>query len=734
MPNKRVAKRASAKPTRVVGRELARSLSVSAVLFQAQSLLQGLEVFTESDYPPQTLTIAHLLKILARRAFTELFHINPAVSMSPAAEARVRDLGSIVHALHSYLRYLQASDPLRTPPGIQQAISLLIASHVGVALNCNSDQINVLVRPQWTYNLKYVDIIHQFEDDADCVLAYALDPNGTLGAYGAQELIEALWKADGASDDVLGQIPREVLKKLPEKMPKHVAVLSFAGLDRDDVLLYPLLAHELGHFLDFASEDSDKPSTDSATRLNLPTIKELKEAGLKTEEHVSLAHKIGICLREVTADLLAVRMAGLGYLFAFNEFFKTLGPWSAALVNPESGYPGFGLRLKLIFDELERSEAGICATAELENLLSGWHLPGKRILVDYIEHLRDRVSSLTIPPNAKKPKTISQFIENTLTRAIPAIQNLAREIIPPTKAAKVPKDILDMVDLLSNQIPPFQPPTRSQRSQGNFKSWSFHEILTAGWLYQLAIGEQRELGLAPRQRFKEYQGTCLLLLKALELNGARQSIEAIERQNEKREALPRSEGRTRIPRGWGVVSGPSIRAALDRKVSADRLVLCPDLGDESIESASRDLHLGHWFRISRRTSLPHIDIAYSAGRAQARCHGQSELFVPDGSTFVLQPGDFGLAASLEYICLPSDMMAFVEGKSSLGRAGLLIATATQVAPGFKGCIVLELFNAGTVPIILRPAMRVAQLVLVSTDMKLPNDWLYSGTFQVQIKP
>ena len=146
------------------------------------------------------------------------------------------------------------------------------------------------------------------------------------------------------------------------------------------------------------------------------------------------------------------------------------------------------------------------------------------------------------------------------------------------------------------------------------------------------------------------------------------------------------------------------------------------------------MHLGHWFRISRRTSLPHVEIAYAAGRDKARHHGQSEIFVDSGGTFVLQPADFALATSLEYICLPSDMMAFVEGKSSLGRAGLLIATATQVAPGFKGCIVLELFNAGTVPIILRPAMRVAQLVLVSTDMKVPNDWLYSGAFQVQIKP
>ena len=64
----------------------------------------------------------------------------------------------------------------------------------------------------------------------------------------------------------------------------------------------------------------------------------------------------------------------------------------------------------------------------------------------------------------------------------------------------------------------------------------------------------------------------------------------------------------------------------------------------------------------------------------------------------------------------------------------VIATATQVAPGFRGCLVLELYNSGTVPIVLRPAMRIAQLVFVSTDAPLPKEWLYRGQFQVQVKP
>ena len=117
-----------------------------------------------------------------------------------------------------------------------------------------------------------------------------------------------------------------------------------------------------------------------------------------------------------------------------------------------------------------------------------------------------------------------------------------------------------------------------------------------------------------------------------------------------------------------------------------------------------------------------------------RREGQREQYVPFDETFVLQPSDFALATSLEYICFPNHLMAFVEGKSSLGRAGLLIATATQVAPGFRGCVVLELFNAGTVPVLLRPGMRIAQLVFVYVDAPLPETWLYGGSFQVQVRP
>jgi hypothetical protein len=98
------------------------------------------------------------------------------------------------------------------------------------------------------------------------------------------------------------------------------------------------------------------------------------------------------------------------------------------------------------------------------------------------------------------------------------------------------------------------------------------------------------------------------------------------------------------------------------------------------------------------------------------------------------PGDLLLGATSESIALPPDTMAFVEGKSSLGRLGLLVATATTIAPGFHGVVVLELANTGTVPLELVPGRAIAQLVLQVMTSPVPEDRLYRGKYYCQIKP
>ncbi|MCD6363677.1 MAG: dCTP deaminase [Synergistetes bacterium] len=86
------------------------------------------------------------------------------------------------------------------------------------------------------------------------------------------------------------------------------------------------------------------------------------------------------------------------------------------------------------------------------------------------------------------------------------------------------------------------------------------------------------------------------------------------------------------------------------------------------------------------------------------------VFLEPGQAFVLHPGDFALSSTLEYIALSDRYMAYVEGRSSWGRLGLVVATATVVSPGYRGVITLELANLGVAPLYLYPGTRIAQLV------------------------
>ena len=98
-------------------------------------------------------------------------------------------------------------------------------------------------------------------------------------------------------------------------------------------------------------------------------------------------------------------------------------------------------------------------------------------------------------------------------------------------------------------------------------------------------------------------------------------------------------------------------------------------------------------------------------------------------TYILLPNQFVLATTMEYIVLPNDITAFVEGRSSLGRMGLFIQNAGWVDPGFRGEITLELFNANRCDIELKAGRRIGQLVFAKMDDTALNP--YNGKYQGQ---
>ena len=142
------------------------------------------------------------------------------------------------------------------------------------------------------------------------------------------------------------------------------------------------------------------------------------------------------------------------------------------------------------------------------------------------------------------------------------------------------------------------------------------------------------------------------------------------------------------------------------------------LEKEQIQPASVDIRLGDTFGIVEDTSSGILtldgQIAYKTIRTER---------------YLLLPGQFVLATTMEYFRLPEDVTAFVEGRSSLGRMGLFIQNAGWVDPGFEGEITLELFNANRCAIELRAGRRVGQLVFARMDQSARNP--YRGKYQGQ---
>jgi dCTP deaminase len=162
----------------------------------------------------------------------------------------------------------------------------------------------------------------------------------------------------------------------------------------------------------------------------------------------------------------------------------------------------------------------------------------------------------------------------------------------------------------------------------------------------------------------------------------------------------------------------------EMKKPQDPLVVTPLLEKSQIGDASIDVRLGHEFIVLRRSSVPHVDPTQSDRWTTALYRSQERIRIATLHEFVLHPGDLVLGATLEYLSLPTSLTASVEGRSSWGRLGLIIATASTVAPGFKGCITLELVNNGVVPLAVHPGMRIAQLVLNRAE----GDITYGGKY------
>lgn len=163
-----------------------------------------------------------------------------------------------------------------------------------------------------------------------------------------------------------------------------------------------------------------------------------------------------------------------------------------------------------------------------------------------------------------------------------------------------------------------------------------------------------------------------------------------------------------------ILSDKTIREYLEE----GKIEIKPLLDEKQIQPSSIDMRLGDEFKVFKVIRKPFIDPKDEEDIASY----MEDTTVEEGEAFIIHPNEFALATTLEYVKVPDDLVARVEGRSSMGRLGVTMhVTAGFIDPGFEGKITLEISNIGSMPVALYPGQRVCQIVFetMTTPSELP---------------
>jgi len=651
-------------------------------------------------------------------------------------EAVVRQIGNSTAILYSFLEYIEAFCFEKTRAEVILPFELLMKEHFPESKN----DIFIFY-PQWEFNFSYRNL--------------------------KSELKKRLFL-----------ITQEEADDFFKDTPGRIAIISFPALERDNILALVVLAHELAHYFDRDPISPSQQISNSQDALDLISIPDAKVRNwievskrldpppasvpplLAEIDHSSrimrkLQLSIPYWLRELTADISAARYFGIGFYLCARELFNLI-------VSPlDSPYPPNSKRLEEIALEIIGTDGGFEADV-LERIGDDLNDNEKRLVKKImkimksdadsgekpsVEQLLEQTSSSQLSLDQRKEKlekAAIKIIEESILNALSAIKGKVRQKIPLNVCLCLSKDIFVASSYLKNYIPPAE--KLDSQPIGKPPIFDIRLILNAVWLRWMETSE--ELSITKKSHSKYEQNMKIYYKKLTILS--RIALRAIELSNFLREYKPKDgnlveesykENKKLISRDVkiskaGVLGKKEIVTLMVRKNTKKSIVIMPLLNPCQITEASLDVTLGNVFIVMRRTRLPSLDFreVEQKDKAVNVYEFQERIQLRPESHIILHPNQFVLGSTLEYVALPNDVMAYVIGKSSLGRTGLVIATATHVAPGYKGTITLELSNLGSVPLILYPTMPIAQLVFHRLCSPLEKGYVETGGYAYSTGP
>jgi len=463
---------------------------------------------------------------------------------------RARGLTAVTHELYERLTYVCSGTPLETPYSTQLTLTYLSrlciqksraqspAKAGGQVVCAIEDKPISLVVPSWPYSWGFDHLTRSLRN----TLGPVLDPDGDLGAgKDRDKMLEILWEnlwqeRRRERDEPVSQ--EEVREPLPiPPLPSQLGVLSFPRLEGLDTLLLPIMAHELGHYIDYCGcspPDYLPHSRAESIKQNVlirrdQVVKVLARHGNTDWEAVVAMHRVcqgraETCVRELLADRLAVRMLGLGFFFAHSPALARLAPWPQTRIT-HSAYPGYAFRVHEVFGAFLEDESPL-STEALMGACRKQGYPGDASWLSahmnsWAKLLDAANGALAATPSTSKTRTVidkdldDSLVVPAINAALPAIKDVADSLIANDDCAQITPAVFDRVRMLKESVPPV--------TDGDSLR-EIPEVLASGWLYQLQYGYKEEdqrdaVELARQEKTK----TCRLVQQALE------SLESLSR-------------------------------------------------------------------------------------------------------------------------------------------------------------------------------------------------------------
>ncbi|WP_344676689.1 dCTP deaminase [Tessaracoccus defluvii] len=443
------------------------------------------------------------------------------------------------------------------------------------------------------------------------------------------------------------------------KRPDDIYIITLPRLEGGHHLWIPVaVGHEVAHI--YASLNGLFEDTLMAEEW-LPTDIEcgIEVGDQLPQQKLWLESTLLNWAREVYCDLYAVRRFGPAGVAAMADFLAASETSSSDILDPD--YPPAWFRVETMINALP----SLAEHPQYETLITIWD--------PWIQSQKLRTmplgEQLMSALNANL-ETIQGLVESAPTASYDVLANV--------------QSVEQVRDSLLRGFPQVEMPTGGVASP--------EDVLNAGWLATYSRSDSHP---HPRQ-LDALVGRCLDNIEFLAIFG---------------DGAARQDGNPPDDTAsYGVQSAMTLGQRIEGfhpNLSADDALLVAPLSHLQINGASMDIRVGRGFITFKRTMMVGFDVRSLVQRSRE----MQEFVERDwGEGFTLHPGELVLAASHEYVRIPSDLTAQVVARSSYGRLGLLVATAVQVQPGYTGCVTLQLVNLGQLPITLTPGERIGQLV------------------------